>query len=195
MYRAESLLETLPQENRGLAEYQGIAGLPEDENQHATHGFQRWRTSISAYDSVPLPAIKQTWLTDDRLQPGSKVTKSKDGRFEIAIWDELQVSPLQILAHCVELADREGYKVFKLANWTVEEHTDLYSDNRVPPYRKGWVWFRNTVDVVLQQHRDPDSLELVFDADEIRSRLSVAGAPTPSRMWFKGPDAPLSPSK
>lgn len=193
-------MQALPQENRGLAEYQGTAGLPEDESEHAPDGFQRWRSSSSPYDSVPLPAIKQaSWFpvfqAYDRLQPGSQVTKSAADRFEIAIWDEVQVSPLQILSHCVELADREGYKVFKLANWTVEEYTDVYSNSLDHIYRKGWIWFRSTVDVVLRQHKDPNSLEPVFDVDELRSRLIAAGVPTPSRWWFKGPDAPLKSSQ
>jgi hypothetical protein len=131
---------------------------------------------------VPLPAINGKGIHAgheyDILQPGAKVTKLATDRFDIAIWDEVHVSPLQILSQCVELADREGYKVFKLANWTVEEHYGSPSNNSSRPYW-GRLWFINTVDVVLQQQKDPASLEPVFVVDEIRSRLGATGAPPP----------------
>lgn len=180
VYQAEMLLENLPRANIGLAEYQGMAGSAEYKSQHAPRGFQRWRSSISPYDSVPLPAINGKGIHAgheyDIFQPGAKVTKLATDRFDIAIWDEVHVSPLQILLQCVVLADREGYKAFKLANWTIEEHYGSPSNHSSRPYW-GRLWFRNTVDVVLLQEKESTNFEPVFVVDEIRSRLDTNGAP------------------
>lgn len=180
VYGAEALLESLPRNNSGLAKYQRTAGSPEDKGQHLTNGFQRWRSSISAYDSVPLPAIKGkgAWAGHEYyvLQPGVAVKKLGADKFEISIWDEMHISPMQILAQCVDLADREGYRTFKLASWTVEEYHGSPTNHSARPYW-GRLWFKNIVDVVLQQQHELTSLEPVFVVDEIRSHVGEKVAP------------------
>lgn len=177
VYSADSLLESLPVENSGLAKYQRTVGPPEHKDQHVPRKFKRWRSSSSAYDSEPLPASnpQESWpLKYDLVQPGTKVTQMAPSRFTIAIWDEAQISPMQILWQCIGLANREGYKVFKLQKWTIEDH---YGGNRGPYSVR--IWFRDTVDVVLQHEKEPNSLESVFEVDEVLSRMVTNGAPLP----------------
>ena len=45
--------------------------------------------------------------------------------------------------------------------------------------RANAVWFRNTVDVVLQHQKEPNSFESVFEVDEVLSRMDTNGAPLP----------------
>lgn len=80
---------------------------------------------------------------------------------------------MQILWQCIALANREGYKVFKLEKWTIEDH---YGENRGPYSVR--IWFRDTVDVVLQHEKELNSLESVFEVDEVLSRMDTNGAPS-----------------
>lgn len=177
VYSVNKLLESLAHENGGLPVTQETVSSPKHENQLVSRSFQRWRTSSSAYNSVPVPGIHHEGVFGHKyveFKPDSQVTQTAPGRFTVAVWQEFLISPIHMLWQCIWHADREGYKVFKLENWAVEEHIG----GKVANY-PGKVWFRSSVDVVPQQQADPASLEPVFAVEEIRSRLSQAGAPLP----------------
>lgn len=88
--------------------------------------------------------------------------------FGITLWSRLPLFAIDLLRVGVKLADREGYPVFRLEDWTVGE------------YRQGtpwddWMdktaWFRTKARLVLQRQSEPDSLESVFVVDEIRENV------------------------
>lgn len=177
VYLADALIESLARENSGLAEHRG-AKVPSSQNDLYVPGrYQRWRSSSSTYDSVRLPASRshESWPWKyDVVEPGSNVVQTTPGKFTIAVWDEAQISPVQVLWQCVALASREGYKVFKIEKWTTEEH----SGGTQGPHRVT-IWFRNTVDVVLQHEKELNGLESVFEVDEVLLRMDTNGAPLP----------------
>lgn len=172
IYSADALLESLAQENGGLAAYQGMSPLPKHQEQSNPRSFQRWRLSNGMQNAVPIPGNSgKEWFgitqsTD--YQPGSKVSQRGPGRFTVTIWDRAQISPIQVLWQCIALAKREGYKVFKIEDWAIDEP------------RANAVWFRNTLEIVLQHEKEPhNSLESVFEVDEVLSQMDANGAPLP----------------
>jgi hypothetical protein len=172
IYSADVLLESLAQENGGLAAYRGTSPLPRHEERSDPRSFQRWRLSYGMMqNAVPIPwnsgqeLFGMTEATD--YQPGSKVSLGGPGRFRVTIWDRAQISPMQVLWQCIVLANREGFKVFKIEDWAIDE------------LRAYGVWFRNTVDVVLQHEKEPTSLELVFAVEDVLSHMDASGAPLP----------------
>lgn len=171
IYRVDELLESLAQENGGIAAYQGRPPSPQAEERSNPPSFQRWRSANGAQNSAPIPGKPaKEWFgitqsTD--YQPGSNVSPMEPDRFTVTIWDRAQISPIQVLWQCIVLAKREGYKVFKIEDWAIDEP------------RANAVWFRNTVDVVMQHEKDPHSLESVFEVDELLSQMDAGGAPLP----------------
>lgn len=177
VYSPDTLQEVLVQENRGLGEYHRTTVSPDRQSQYGPRGFNRWRSLSSAYDAVPVPGVPHegVWRgTGIDFESGSKVTQTAPGRYTIAVWQENIISPIDMLSQCIALADREGFKAFRLQNWTTEEHI-----GRTFSHYGSKVWFRNTVDVVLQEQGDPVSLDPVFVVDEIRPGLSKAVVPLP----------------
>lgn len=177
VYSVDSLLESLARENSGLAKYQGTIVPSSQKDSYVPRRFQRWRSSSSAYNSVRLPASHshESWPWKyDVVEPGSNVVQTAPGKFTIAVWDEAQISPMQVLWQCVALANREGYKVFKVEKWAIEEH----SGGAQGPHTVR-IWFRDMVDVVLQHQKEPNSLESVFEVDEVLSRMDGNGASLP----------------
>jgi hypothetical protein len=176
IYSTDTLQEILLQENSGLAEYHRTVVPSERQDQYVPRRFERWRALSGAYDSVPVPGVlhEGVWKgTGVDFESDSKVTQTAPGRYTIAVWQETLISPRHILWQCIWLADREGFKAFRLENWRTEEHI-----GRTFSKYGGKVWFRNTVDVVLQQQY-PARLEPVFVVEEIRSHLSETGSPLP----------------
>lgn len=171
IYLADAVLESLAQENSGLAAYQGMSPLPKDEERSDPRSFQRWRSSNGMQNAVPIPwsSDKESFgITESAdYQPGSKVSDRGPGRFTVTIWDRAQISPIQVLWQCIVLANREGYKAFKIEDWAIDEP------------RGDAVWFRNTVEIVLQHEKEPTSLESVFEVKELLSRMDANGAPLP----------------
>lgn len=166
VYEVDKLLQSLAEKNSGLAEHHNKT--PSDESTENTgYKFSRWRSSVSGYDSVPVPGHwEKPWLVSAyfKFESGISTTKGPNGNFQVAGWvDYFRPSlPLSLLRDCVLLAEGMGFEVFKLKNWTVEEHRDRDS-------RK--VWFRTTAEVVLQHQKESDSLHPVFVVDEIRSNV------------------------
>lgn len=171
IYRVDELLESLAQENGGIAAYQGRPPSPQADDRSNPPSFQRWRSSNGTQNAVPIPGKPaKEWFgitqsTD--YQPGSNVSPREPDRFTVTIWDRAQISPIQVLWQCIALAKGEGYKVFKIEDLAIDEP------------RANAVWFRNTVDVVMQHEKDSHSLESVFEVDEVLSQMDAGGAPLP----------------
>lgn len=167
LYEVDKLLQSVTEKSNGPVEYQ--------ENDSPTeNGFHRWRSSVSGYNSVPVPGHWENLLWGPsyfKFESGTDMVKGPTGKFLVAIWDDRYRStfPIQLLQQCLTVAEHEGFEFFKLENWTVEEH-------RADPtqVRLGHVWFRTAAHVVLQHQKEPDSLEPVFAVNEIRANISNA---------------------
>ncbi|MBX3329441.1 MAG: hypothetical protein KF722_03490 [Nitrospira sp.] len=188
MYDVDQLLNSLSESNRGLATYEGKV-LPETSLEKASGTVRRWRSLVGAYDAVPLPSRTNTTLfgTEYRIfERGSMIVPHESlGEFQVAIWDSTLISPFELLSHCVTLADREGYEVFTLRNWVVEEYRTEKMDflTRIGPKGPRKVWFRTTARVVLQHQREPESLDPVFVVDEIRSNVNLDWDKRSNFIW------------
>ncbi len=179
VYEVSNLLQSLPEKNSGLAKYQKTTSHDEAIT-NTGYGFSRWRSSVSGYDSVPVPGHWEKPVFGSayfKFEPGMNITKEPTGSFHIAIWDDYwnsnrhnsdePILQIQLLRQCVALAEHEGFEVFKLEDWTVEEHREATPEDG--DLRK--VWFRTTATVMLQHQKDPNSLDPVFVVDEIRSNV------------------------
>lgn len=168
VYEADKLLDSLAKQNIGLAEHRGMSSHLEGAVNRTDNRVIRWRSSVITSDTdLPLLPLGQFgWLG---YSPKTEITKMSSGVFDIAMSGYYMVSPLELLSECIKLADREGYRAFKLENWTVEEH-------RVSWNFITWrmrVWFRTKAHVVLQQHqKKSEDLESVFVVEEIRSNVN-----------------------
>jgi len=164
LYEVDKLLQSVTEKNNGPIEYQ--------ENYSPTeNGFRRWRSSVSGYNSVPVPGHweKPLWGPSYlKFESGTDMAKGSTSNFRVAIWDDhfRPTFPIQLLQQCLTLAEREGFEFFRLENWTVEEHRDDPTQVRL-----GRVWFRTAAHVVLQHQKELDSLDPVFVVDEIRKNV------------------------
>lgn len=172
VYSADAVLISLAQENSGLASARGAEVSPNPTGQYSYPIFDRWRSSSSAYDSVPVPgevpegAVSKQYI---EFQTDAQVTQTAPGKFTITVWASDQISPIEMLLRCLTLARREGYEAFNLERWTIEEHV---GGNR--QYAKK-IWFRDTIQVGLQHQKGPSTLEPVFEVDELSSRMNTNG--------------------
>ena len=169
VYEVDTLLRSLPKKNSGLADYEK-KNSPGEFMENTGNEFHRWRTSVNAYDSVPVPGypVKTLFGEHFKFVPGINITKRSIGNFKIAIWNKsfLPVLPISVVRECATLAEREGFEAFKLENWTVEEHRDDPTQVRL-----GRVWFKTSVDVILQHQKEFNSLDPVFIVEEIRPNV------------------------
>ena len=168
------ILQNPIEKNSGLAEYLGKANQ-EKLGQNGRDGFDRWRASVNRFDSVSIPI---SWHTDIfgsqyvKYEPGIKlVPLAVPGQFELAIWDDKLVHPLQFLTECVKIADQEGFEAFKLENWTGAEYCTIGQYDSASRPECGKVWFRIKATMILQHQKGPDNLERAFIVDEIRSNV------------------------
>lgn len=174
IHDVDQLLRDLQERNIGLADYQKKPGQVESI-ERSEKVLPRWR-SVSGYGIRPVLDHREKYnqIFDPALpiltpfRPETNVTKKPTGGFEIAIWDDNSspTFPLQVLRQCVVLAEHEGFEVFRLENWNVEEHRETTPEGGVLR-----VWFRTTATVTLQHEDDPDSLDPVFVVDEIRTNV------------------------
>lgn len=172
VYSADAVLVRLAQENNGLAANQGVGVSSNSAEQYGYPIFDRWRSSSSAYDSVPVPGEVPEGAVSNQyigFQTDSQVTQTAPGKFTITVWASDQISPIEMLLRCRELARREGYEAFNLEKWTLEEHV---GGNR--QYGKQ-IWFRDTIQVELQHQKGPSHLEPVFEVDELSSHMNTNG--------------------
>jgi hypothetical protein len=172
VYSADAVLVRLAQENHRLAANQGVEVSANSTGQYSYPIFDRWRSSSSAYDSVPSPGdVPEVTLSNQYIefQTDSQVTQTAPGKFTITVWASDQISPIEMLLRSLTLARREGYEAFTLEKWTIEEHV---GGNR--QYGKK-IWFRDTIQVGLQHQKGPSTLEPVFEVDELSSRMNTNG--------------------
>jgi len=114
--------------------------------------------------------VGSAWPSDSTIE--TKVTPQiPSDSFELSVSDRRLIAPLRFLHECVQLADQQGYEVFKLVNWTVEEHRTKKIGGRLH------IWFRTKAIVVLQHQNELGSLDPVFVVDEIRKQVEVG------RVW------------
>ena len=178
VYEVDKLLQNLPEKNSGLAEYQKTTSHDEAIT-NTRYGFSRWRSSVSGYDAVPVPGRWEKPLLGSaafKFEPGKSIVKQPTGSFRIAIWDDHwnsnrhnidePILQIQLLRQCVTLAEHEGFEVFKLEDWIVEEHREATPDGNLRN-----VWFRTSANVTLQHQKEADSLDPVFVVDEVRPYL------------------------
>ena len=66
-----------------------------------------------------------------------------------------------MLWQCIKIAGQEGYEVFRLEEWTVEQ------------YGQSLPWFRTRAKVVLQHQMQPESLLPVFEVEKIRASVDT----------------------
>jgi hypothetical protein len=150
--------------NTEIAKQQGVASFPDNTTANE-HRFSRWRVPVLLSDSALEPALsnRKSSLLD------TEITEDAPGVFEVVQWSRLPLSPIDLFRQGVKLADREGYPVFKLENWTTEE----YRPGRYWGDWNDWnAWFRTKEKVVLQhQMSEPNGLDPVFVVDEIRENV------------------------
>jgi hypothetical protein len=113
-------------------------------------------------------ALGPSWTKRKNSLLDTEITEDVPGVFGIVQWSRLPLSPIDLLRQGVKLADREGYAVFKLEQWTTEE----YRSGRYWGDWNDWsAWFRTKARLVLQHQSEPNSLDPVFVVDEIRENV------------------------
>jgi len=164
VYEVTTLITRLMKSNAELAKRQGVGSFPDNTTANE-HRFIRWRVPMLLDDSAFGPSLvkRESSLLD------TDITEDAPGVFGIVQWSRLPLSPIDLLRQGVKLADREGYTVFKLENWTTEE----YRSGRYWGDWNDWnAWFRTKARLVLQhQKSEPNSLAPVFVVDEIRENV------------------------
>jgi hypothetical protein len=171
VYEVDKLLQSLAEKNMGLAVKYNL--MPFEESLRITGpNFRRWRSSVSGYDSVPVPGHWEEQFVGApyfKFESGIRTTRLPNGNFQVTRWSEHfePTMPISLLRDCIFLVDSMGFEIFKLRNWAVEEHREfIWSDQ----FSKR-VWFRMTAEVVLRYHEEPHSLDPVFVVDEIRENV------------------------
>lgn len=179
VYEVNTLLKDLSERNPSLAEYSKRVH-EEELLQNDSAGFRRWRSSVTDYDTLDSfkakyealygKGVGSAWPSDSTIE--TKVTpRVPSDSFELSISDRRLIAPLRFLHECVQLADKHGYEVFKLVNWTPEEHRTKRLSGRL------YIWFQTKATVVLQHHSEPESLDPVFVVNEIRKQIEIG------RVW------------
>ncbi len=163
VHDVDALIVRLIKSNAELAMQQGVGPSP-DEVTANEHRFIRWRLPLLLDDFALEPSSTKL----RRSFPETKITQDAPGVFEVVLWGRSPLSPIDLLKQGVITADREGYGVFKLENWTTEE----YRRGRHWNNWNDWsAWFRTKARLVLQHQSEPSSLEPVFVVDEIRENV------------------------
>lgn len=188
VYAVDKLLEDLAESNPGLAEYQGRSTNFEETERLSDDSFARWRLVFRHY-KVPSQWFRSVLEISDseslreeintRTGEIGEVIKAPSGKIEVVLrsrWVTMNKwpSPFEFLLLCATIAEREGYKVFQLENWTVEEH----QSKPVLFKTYGLVFgfdheFKIKAHIVFLRQRDPESLGPVFETDAIRLGLQA----------------------
>lgn len=159
VHEVDKLLPELIERNVGLVKQQEPAASHKNVTASKSR-FLRWRVPVLLDDSASIPSL--TKLKNSLLE--TEITEGTQGVFRIVLWSRLPLSAIDLLRQGVKTADQEGYRVFKLVNWTTEEyrygrHWNNWNDRNA--------WFRTKARLVLQQQDELNSLEPVFVVDEI----------------------------
>ena len=169
IYYVEELLQDLSEMNVRLAEYQNKTSQRESTPQFLDT-VSRWRSTVISCRPVSGQSREDNQFRNSahsQLERGHTITKGSHGDFQIALrahryWPT--TSAVQFLWLCVQLAEQEGFKIFKLEDWRVEEHLSREI--------KTWgAWFEMKATVIPQHQIDPNSLEPVSTVDETRPYL------------------------
>lgn len=161
VYEVNTLLASLAEKNGGLAEYRGQP-TSGDKTSVRNSQFSRWRSSSHRLDHVQVPSF--SWFNGKFLEfnsPETTIAKMSANVFEVVILSRSWISPLQMLWQCVEIARQEGYEVFRLEEWTVDQYGETFP------------WFRTKATVVLQHQLEPESLLPVFEVEKIRASVDT----------------------
>ena len=169
IYNVEELLQNLSEINVGLAEYQHKTSQGESMPQFVDT-VSRWRSTVINCHPVSVQSREDNQFRSSahsQFEPGHTITKGPHGDFQVAIWAHRYwhtTSAVEFLWQCVQLAEQQGFKIFKLEDWRVEEHLSREI--------KTWgAWFGMKATIIPQRQIDPNSLEPVFAVDETRSYL------------------------
>lgn len=161
VYEADTLLASLVERNVGLAEHHGQSASGDETTAH-NNQFTRWRSSSYGLDHALVPSFRwfngKFWEFDS---PETTTAKVSANVFEVVISSRSWISPLQMLWQCLEIAGEEGYEVFRLEKWTVEQ------------YGQAFPWFQTRAKVVLQHQMEPESLLPVFEVEQIRASVDT----------------------
>lgn len=149
VYDVDMLLQTLPENNHGLAEYANKT-RPDESVKKSGRDFHRWRASVDDHVYGFVPEVGA--LTR------SRITKDEAGEFQITTWEDTfrPISPIQFLWQCVTLARQEGWTTFKLENWGVREQET-----------GGTMWFVTTAKIIPNSQKSLHSIEPVFLVDKL----------------------------
>ncbi len=182
VYEVEKLSENLAQANPGLAEYHnGRSTASKETERSPDDSFTRWRSVYDHYDAPSQwhqimgensdsASPKEHLYFMTRTGRSGEVIKAPMGKLEVAMWTVEWPSPFEFLLFCAAVAEREGFKAFKLENWAVEEHHANPSLSKM--YASGHLWeYRIKAQIMFLPQSDPDSLGPVFEVDAVRSGL------------------------
>jgi hypothetical protein len=183
VYEVRKLLDDLATNNPGLAEYQGRPGNFEETELLSDDALTRWRSVFRHYQ-LPSQWFRSVLEVSDPESPRKiintrtgeigEVIKTPSGKIEVVLrsrsgMDNKWPSPFEFLLLCATIAEREGYKVFQLENWAVEEH----QSKPVLFKTYGLVFgfsheFKIKAQILFLHQKDPDRLGPVFEVDTIR---------------------------
>lgn len=169
IYDTEELLQNLSEMNFRLAEYQNKTSQGESTTK-LMDTVSRWRSTVISCRPVSVQGREDNQFHSSANSPferGHTITKGPNGDIQIALWAHRywpSTSAVQFLSLCVQLAEEEGFKIFKLKDWRVEEHLSREI--------KTWgAWFGMKATINPQREIDANSLEPVFSVNETRSYL------------------------
>jgi len=162
-HEVNTLIARLMKSNAELAKQQGLGSSPDNDTVNE-HRFIRWRAPVLLDDRALEPSLAKR--RSSLLE--TEITEDAHGVFGIVQWSRLPLSPIDLLMQGVKIADREGYAVFKLEQWTTEE----YRFGRQWNNWNDWnAWFRTKARLVLRHQSELNSLDPVFVVDEIRKNV------------------------
>lgn len=138
--------------------------VPQENVRASKNQFVRWRAPVLIEDT----AFERLLTSHQRSLLDDDIAEESHGIFGVVLWSRLPLSPIDLLRQGVKVADREGYAVFKLEQWTTEEYRAGRNWNN---WNDSNAWFRTKAKLVLQHQKDTDSLDPVFVVDEIRENV------------------------
>lgn len=170
VHEVGELLTALKKGNARLAA-QLVTAASQENVRASKSQFVRWRAPVLIEDTALEPGLA-------KLDPGlerrnssfldTEIIEDAHGVFTLVQWSRLPLSPIDLLRECIKIADRQGYPVFELEDWTTAEYRPGRSWN---DWNDWSAWFRTKARLVLQHQSEPNSLDPVFVVDEIRENV------------------------
>lgn len=163
VHEVDRLIAVLMKRNAWLAAQLETA-VPQENVLPSKNRFFRWRAAVLIENTALERSLtmRQSSLLD------TDITEVSHGIFRVVLWSRLPLSPYDLFRQCIKIADREGYPVFKLEDWTTEEYRPGRSWN---DWNDSKAWFRTKARLVLQRQKDADTLDPDFVVDEIRENV------------------------